>query len=61
MVVVSLVGQEQTPDWHVLPPPQAFPQEPQLELSVCRFLHVPLQSVWPEGQTQLPEEQNLPP
>jgi hypothetical protein len=38
------------PPWQVCPDRQLVPQEPQCEVSVRIFLHVPLQEVWPEGQ-----------
>lgn len=34
-----------------------MPQVPQLAASVCRFLQVPEQMVWPLTQTQAPAEQ----
>jgi hypothetical protein len=48
--------QEQQQYWQApftqLPPRwQALPQLPQLLTSVCRFTHVPLQLVKPDGQT----------
>jgi hypothetical protein len=45
----------------IWPPVQAFPQEPQLLASVCRFTQLVPQSVVPLGQTQLPLEQIAPP
>ena len=51
------MGQTQAPAVQVCPVAQAMPQEPQLAASVCRFLQVPEQLVWPVTQTQAPAVQ----
>ena len=38
---------------HVVPEPHTLPQMPQFVLSDHVSLHVPLQIVWPDAQTQL--------
>src|SRR5580692_1196307 len=51
----------QTPAAQVWPVVQAMPQVPQLAASVCRFLQVPEQLVWPVGQpVQTPAAQVWP-
>jgi hypothetical protein len=43
-------GAVHTPALQVRPPVQAFPQAPQLALSVCRLRHASVQRVWPVAQ-----------
>lgn len=51
------MAQVQAPAVQVCPLPQAMPQAPQLAASVCKFLQVPEQLVWPAMQTQAPAVQ----
>ena len=43
--------------WHTSPAAQAFPQAPQLALSLAVQIHVPLQFVWLHRQLQSFPEQ----
>ncbi len=43
------------------PEAQVVPQAPQFARSEVRSLHTPEQAVWPEGQPQVPETQEVPP
>jgi hypothetical protein len=43
----SPAGQAQAPDWHVMPPVHAFPQDPQFALSVCSLTQVFVHRVFP--------------
>ena len=58
---LPVVPPVQAPAAQVCPLAQALPQVPQLAASVCRFLQVPEQLVWPEGQPlQTPATQVCP-
>ena len=50
-------GYLQAPKTHVWPPVQVVPQAPQLVLLVCSLTQVPLQSVRPAPQVQIPAVQ----
>ena len=53
--------QIQTSFWQVDPLGQAFPQAPQLALSLCSFTHTPLQGCVPAGHPHLPPWHIIPP
>jgi hypothetical protein len=62
---VPPAGQTQAPLTQEAPVAQAFPQVPQLLVSVCVFVQLPPQRVPPDGHaqappTQLPEQQSAP-